>query len=97
GLAFLELFDVDRNTDVRVGYVGLRSTVSAAGGSALAGLAMTNSAAKQILIRAIGPTLGAGVGVTNPGLTIRDNLGAVVASNDDWNNTPSVIAATTGT
>ncbi len=94
GLAVLELFDADRNSAGRLGYVSLRSTVATPGGSAFGGLTITNSANKRILIRAVGPMLGAGLGLANPDIRVRDRVSAVVASNDDWGGAPALVTAT---
>jgi hypothetical protein len=58
-----------------------------AGGAFIAGFVVSAPAAKQILVRAVGPALGAlGVDGTlsNPRLRVFDGSGQVVAENDDW-------------
>jgi hypothetical protein len=66
-----------------------------ASGSFIAGFVVSGSGPKPILVRAVGPTLGAlGVGDTlpNPRLRVFDGSGRVVAENDDWSG-PEVAAA----
>jgi len=63
---------------------------SGTGSNALtAGFTIGAGAAKQVLIRAVGPTLSTyGVGniMSDPTLTVYDSKGNVVASNDNWDS-----------
>jgi len=57
----------------------------------IAGLIVTGDIAKKVLIRGIGPSLsnsGVPTPLANPTVTLFDNSGHVVATNDDWKKSP---------
>jgi phospholipase/lecithinase/hemolysin len=57
----------------------------------IAGFIVTGDIAKKVLIRGIGPSLsnnGVPTPLANPVVTLFDNSGNVVATNDDWKNSP---------
>ena len=57
----------------------------------IAGLIVTGDIAKKVLIRGIGPSLsksGVPTPLANPVVTLFDNSGNVVATNDDWKKSP---------
>ena len=55
----------------------------------IAGLIITGNAPKKVVIRAIGPSLGTDVNnpLADPTLELHDANGAVIASNDNWQDT----------
>ncbi len=64
--------------------------------SSIAGFVVTGSTPKQILIRAVGPSLsllGITDGLADPQLQLYDSTGKVIASNDGWNNDATISAA----
>ncbi|HEY2713077.1 MAG TPA: heme-binding protein [Chthoniobacterales bacterium] len=67
--------------------ISTRMTVGAGENQAIAGFIISGSAAKDLLVRALGPSLGQfgipGV-LSNPALEIHDQRGAIIASNQDW-------------
>jgi phospholipase/lecithinase/hemolysin len=57
----------------------------------IAGFIVTGDIAKKVLIRGIGPSLsnsGVPTPLANPTVTLFDNSGNVVATNDDWKKSP---------
>jgi hypothetical protein len=69
-----------------------------AGGSLTAGLALAGSTARTVLVRAVGPGLGAfGVAGTmsDPQLTLHDSRGPL-GQNDDWDGSTELSAAMAG-
>jgi len=70
--------------------ISTRMTVGAGESQAIAGFIISGSASKDLLVRALGPSLGPfgvpGV-LANPALEIHDQTGAVIASNNDWRST----------
>lgn len=64
--------------------------------AAIAGFVVTGVAPKQMLVRAIGPSLAA-MGINNaaPGATLKlhDQSGAVIAQNDGWKGDAAIAAA----
>jgi hypothetical protein len=55
----------------------------------IGGFIVTGSQPKQVLIRAIGPSLGLTGQLANPTLELRDSSGALLDQNDDWKNSPN--------
>jgi hypothetical protein len=76
-----------------------RATVGTGENTLIDGFIITGSAPKKVIVRAIGPSLvqyGVQNALTNPTLTLYDNTGAVLASNDNWKDTQQTEIATTG-
>ena len=67
--------------------ISCRLSIGTGENQAIAGFIITGNQPKDILVRAIGPSLAqfgvAGV-LVNPALEIHDQSGAVIASNSDW-------------
>jgi hypothetical protein len=65
----------------------------------IGGLIVSGSTAKQVILRAIGPSLAAfglsGV-LLDPMLEIHDNTGAIIFSNDNWRETQEAAIEATG-
>lgn len=99
GIGLLEVYDLDPlgnsqllNLSARA-YVGVDANV-------LIGGVIVSSVSKRLLLRALGPELAA-YGVTgeldNPALELHDLNGAILATNDNWRDSPdSVEIAATG-
>ncbi len=64
---------------------------------AIAGIIIGGSGTKRVVVRALGPSLAA-AGITsplpNPALELRDAVGGLVASSDDWRTNQAEIDAT---
>jgi len=73
-----------------------RGQVGSGAGALTAGFVVGGTTPKQVLIRAIGPTL-ASYGITsplaNPYLAIQDPQGKVLFSNDNWAGAPALVSA----
>jgi hypothetical protein len=54
----------------------------------IGGFIITGTGTKQILLRAIGPSLSVSDKLANPVLKLYDKAGALLASNDDWVTSP---------
>ena len=70
--------------------VSTRVLVGSGDNVAIAGFIVTGSEAKNVIIRAMGPSL-TGAGISNalqdPMLELHDSSGALIASNDNWKDT----------
>ncbi len=84
GFAFEPVTEKLRNISAR-GFVGSGNN-TLIGGFIVGGSALANNA---MLIRALGPSLPAGVDnpLPNPRLELHDSSGALIAANDDWQST----------
>ncbi|MGH8094572.1 MAG: heme-binding protein [Chthoniobacterales bacterium] len=79
--------------------ISTRMSVGAGESQAIAGFIISGSVSKDLLVRAIGPSLaqfGVPGALANPALEIHDQSGAVVASNDDWQSTQADAIAASG-
>lgn len=76
--------------------ISTRGNVGVGDDIMIAGFVVDGKAPKQLLIRAVGPTLGqqgvAGV-LANPMLSVHSASGAMIASNDDWSGSAGDVAA----
>ena len=82
-----------------LGNISTRLPVGNGDNILIAGFQITGSSSKQLVVRAIGPSL-AQFGLTNvlpdPTLELHDSTGAIIAANDDWedaSNAQSIPAA----
>jgi cyclophilin family peptidyl-prolyl cis-trans isomerase len=87
GLGVVELYDLDSGPDSTLLNVSTRGPVGADPNALFGGFTLGGTDSKQVLIRAIGPSLTA-LGVPNaladPTLELHDSNGSMPDSNDDW-------------
>ncbi len=73
-----------------------RVALTAANPVVTASFTIEGASPKSVLVRAVGPSL-ATFGIvgflSDPELTLHDGTGAQVAGSDDWNNSPTLVAA----
>jgi hypothetical protein len=90
GVALFELYDL-RTSSSRAGNVSTRGQVGTGDNIMIGGFIIGGSAAKPVVIRAIGPSLSQ-FNVPNPladpYLELRDGNGNLVEANDDWQQSP---------
>jgi len=86
GIGVIEAYDLDGAASSKLSNISTRGFVGAGNGVLIGGFIVGNDLAK-VVIRAIGPSLGA-FGITgalaDPTLELRDADGARLASNDNW-------------
>ena len=97
GVALVEVYDAGTGNTAKLTNVSARTQVGTGGDVLIVGFVVSGNIPKKLLIRAVGPTLGAfGVGGTlaDPVLQVRP-LGSenIVATNDDWRGTPALKGA----
>lgn len=86
GVALLEVYDADPAAGAYLVNASTRAFVGTGDNVLIPGLVIAGPGSLRVLIRAVGPGLGAfGVGglLANPTITLY-RAGAVVATNDDW-------------
>ena len=88
GVGLLEVYDVDRTTTSRVANLSGRASVQTGSNVLIAGFIVgQNIGAAKVVVRALGPSL-AQSGIVNfladPTLELRDNNGALIVGNDNW-------------
>jgi glucose/arabinose dehydrogenase len=88
GVGLLEVYDVDRAAPSRLANISGRASVLTGGNVLISGFIVgQNIGAAKVVVRAIGPSLSQS-GITNPladpTLELRNNNGALVIGNDNW-------------
>ena len=71
-----------------LGNISTRLAVQTGDNVLIGGFIVTGSDPKNVIVRAIGPSLPVTGHLLNPTLELHDSTGAVIASNDDWVNSP---------
>ncbi|QYM77870.1 immunoglobulin domain-containing protein [Horticoccus luteus] len=99
GTILVEGYDAGANDGRKLVNLSARYHVGTGADVLIVGFVVNGSGTKDVLIRAVGPTL-ASFGVTgtlgDPKLDVYDDAGHVVASNDNWNANLAGISATLG-
>jgi hypothetical protein len=100
GVALLEVYDAAATspaTAPRLINVSARAPVTAGAGALIAGFVINGSAAKTVLVRAIGPALtqfGVPGALADPILQLyAAGSNGLIATNDNWSGDPAVVAA----
>ena len=92
GVGLVEVYDLSQAAPAKLGNISTRAFVSTGANIVIAGFILGNqSGADRIVARGIGPSLTA-AGVPNaladPVLELRDRNGALLVSNNDWQDNP---------
>jgi hypothetical protein len=96
GVGLVELYDLGQGVAAKLGNISTRALVGTGGEIVIAGFILgSHSDADRIVLRGIGPSLTA-AGVPNalpdPTLELRDSHGALLASNNNWQDNPAQAA-----
>jgi uncharacterized repeat protein (TIGR03803 family) len=90
GVGVVEVYDLDQAANSKLANISTRGFVDTGNNVMIAGLIVSGGAGggnARVIVRVIGPTLGA-VGIVNPlqnpNLELHDAFGGTIASNDDW-------------
>jgi hypothetical protein len=99
GIGLVEVYDLSQAVLSKLDNISTRALVGTGNDIVIAGFILgNNSGTTRIVIRGIGPSLTA-FGVTNalanPALELRDNNGAVLISDNDWQDNPAQAAQLT--
>ena len=101
GTGLVEAYDLDDTPASRFGNISTRGHVGTDMAVLIGGLIVADeqSGLANVIVRALGPSLGAG-GVTgvlqDPALELHDANGALLAENDNWRDTQQGIIASVG-
>jgi len=99
GVGLIEVYDLSEAVLARLANISTRAFVSTGDDIVIAGFLLGGHAGdSRVVVRGIGPSLTA-FGVTNPlanpTLELRDNNGALLVSNNDWQDNPARAAELT--
>jgi len=97
GVGLVEIFDLSQAFPAKLANISTRAFVSTGSNIMIAGFILGNhSGNDRVILRGIGPSLTA-LGVSNaladPNLELRDQNGALLFSNNDWQDDPAQAAA----
>jgi hypothetical protein len=99
GVGLVEVYDFSQVATAKLGNISTRAFVSTGGDIVIAGFILgSHSDADRIVVRGMGPSLtAAGVpnALANPMLELRNANGALLASNNDWQDNPAQAAELT--
>ncbi|CAN5651969.1 hypothetical protein BH18VER1_BH18VER1_12040 [soil metagenome] len=90
GVAIVELYELD-GTATRLVNISTRGRIGVGDQALIGGVIVQGSAAKKVIMRALGPSLvdGGLVGtLANPHLELHDGSGNLISVNDNWNTGP---------
>ena len=91
GVGLVEVYDLGPDSNSILGNISTRSFVQADDNVMIGGF-IVQGIPKRVIVRAIGPELGAPPynipdALANPSLELHDGMGALIASNDNWRTT----------
>jgi hypothetical protein len=95
GVALIEVYDLNPAVPAKLANISTRALVSSGDDIVIAGFILGNSPqanADRIVVRGIGPSLtafGVSAALANPTLELRDNNGALLMANNDWQDNPA--------
>lgn len=95
GVGLVEVYDLDGSNQSRLANISTRGFVKIGDSVMIAGFIIVGPDPAQIVVRGIGPSLtNAGVegALADTSLELHDVTGALVASNDDWQQDPAAAA-----
>ncbi len=101
GVVLVETYDASTNNAVRLINISARNRVGVDADILIAGFSVAGSGTKTVLIRAVGPTLGAapfnvpGV-LADPKVEVYDSAGALIVENDNWESSLTATFASVG-
>jgi hypothetical protein len=92
GVALVEVYDLDSAANSKLANLSTRAFVQINNNVVIAGFILgNNSGADRVIVRGLGPSLSS-YGVPNPlqdpTLELRDQNGALLAANDNWQDRP---------
>jgi hypothetical protein len=99
GVALVEVYDLNATALSKLGNISTRAFVDTGSNIVIAGFILGNNGGDdRIVVRGLGPSLTA-AGVANaladPTLELRDNNGALLVANNDWQDNPAQAAELT--
>lgn len=93
GLGLLEIYDINQTADSQLANISSRGFVQTGNNVMIGGFILGGGGnSTKVVVRGIGPSLsqfGLSPVLSDPILELRDNNGALLISNDDWQDNPA--------
>jgi bacillolysin len=99
GIGLVEIYDLDKNPDPKLGNVATRGSVDTGDNALIGGFILRGDNSHKVLVRALGPELtGFGVpgALQDTTIELRDVNGVLLKGNDDWKDTQQSEIEATG-
>lgn len=84
GVALVEVYDLEAGSDSKLANISTRGFVQTDDNVLIGGLILVGQEARNVIVRAIGPSLTVPGALADPTLDLRDANGGLLASNDNW-------------
>ncbi len=84
GIGLMEIFDLDSGVQTKLANMSTRALVGMGDDVLIGGIIIGGGSNVAVVMDALGPSLPLSGTLTDPFLTLHDSNGAVVASNNDW-------------
>jgi hypothetical protein len=96
GVGLVEVYDLDENADSKLANIATRGRVEQGDNVLIAGTIIVGNGTTTVLFRALGPSTGIPNRLEDPTLQLFNGQGAIVATNDNWQDSQKdAIEATT--
>lgn len=89
GIGVVEVYDLDSAADSKLANISSRGLVQTGDDVLIAGMIMVGQASRNVIIRAIGPSLNVPGRMVDPTLELHDGNGEALESNDNWVDSPN--------
>ena len=95
GIGLIELYDLSENDPAELGNLSVRADAQLGDNVLINGLILRGGTAKQVVFRALGPSIKGNDGEPLPGtlqdptLEVHDGNGMLLLGNDDWETSPT--------
>ena len=96
GIALVEAYDLDRTTDAKLANISTRGLVQIDDNVMIGGFIVIGSESQDVLVRALGPSLPVLGKLADPILELHNADGAILASNNNWQDSQEEEIAATG-
>jgi hypothetical protein len=88
GIGLVEVYDLSANSDSKLGNLSSRAFISTGDNVLIGGVIVQGGFPQRLLFRALGPELQVPNPLQDTTLDLYNKDGAVIASNDDWMDSP---------
>ena len=84
------------DTPTKIGNISTRLKVETGDDVLIGGFIITGTQSKNVVLRALGPSLPVSGALANPYLELHNSAGTIIASNDNWRDTQEAAIEATG-
>ena len=96
GIALIEVYDLASAVDSKLANISTRGFVQTGDDVMIGGLIIFSDSARNVIIRAIGPSLPLGGALVDPSLELHNGDGDLINSNDNWRSDQEADIMATG-